>query len=238
MMRSIKVLSFLLTYPSAAHQEVLSECMDILEREKGLSAKGLRGISELCEWMETQPLLDIQEEYVSLFDRTPSLCLHLFEHIHGDSRERGQAMVDLGDIYQEAGLTMAPRELPDFLPLFLEYLSTLDTKDAYRNLGDVGAILGAIRERLKKRKSPYALVFEALLEMADRKPDLEEIQEAVKKDSGKIPDLSEIDRHWEEQSAFDNTDQTTGAGGCPAAEDMLRRINRPLMHEETQKETT
>ena len=236
-MRSIKVLSFLLTYPSAAHQEVLPECMEILEKEKGLSAKALQKVSELCQWMESRPLLDVQEEYVDLFDRTPSLCLHLFEHIHGDSRERGQAMVDLDEIYKSAGLEMSLGEMPDFLPLFLEYLSTLPPEETYRNLGDVGNVLGAIGERLNKRQSHYASVFEALLEMADRKPDLKEIEEAVKKDSGKIPDLAEIDQQWEEQFAFENTDQTTGAGGCPAAEDMLRRINIPLTNDKTQKET-
>ena len=236
-MRSIKVLSFLLTYPSAAHQEVLCECMEILEKEKGLSAKALQAVSELCQWMGSHPLLDVQEEYVNLFDRTPSLCLHLFEHIHGDSRERGQAMVDLDEIYKSAGLVMSPGEMPDFLPLFLEYLSTLAPEEAYRNLGDVGSVLAAIGERLKKRQSGYASVFEALLEMADRKPDFKEIEEAVRKDSGKIPDLSEIDQQWEEQFAFENTDQTTGAGGCPAAEDMLRRINMPLTNDKTQKET-
>jgi nitrate reductase delta subunit len=121
--------------------------------------------------------------------------------------------------------------------LFLEYLSTLPPEETYRNLGDVGNVLGAIGERLNKRQSHYASVFEALLEMADRKPDLKEIEEAVKKDSGKIPDLAEIDQQWEEQFAFENTDQTTGAGGCPAAEDMLRRINIPLTNDKTQKET-
>lgn len=236
-MRSIKVLSFLLAYPSAAHQEVLPECMEILEEEKGLSAKALQRVSELCQWIESRPLLDIQEEYVDLFDRTPSLCLHLFEHIHGDSRERGQAMVDLGEIYKSSGLIILSDEMPDFLPLFLEYLSTLSPEKTYQNLGDVGSVLGAIGERLKKRQSHYASVFEALLEMADRKPNLKEIEEAVKKDSGKIPDLAEIDQQWEEQFAFENTDQTTGAGGCPAAEDMLRRINIPVTNNKTQKET-
>src|SRR5207244_13070491 len=95
-------------------------------------------------------LYDLQERYVLLFDRTRSLSLHLFEHVHGESRDRGQAMIDLKNQYENAGLEISATELPDFVPLFLEFLSTRPRADAYELLGQPAHILSAMAERLRK----------------------------------------------------------------------------------------
>lgn len=224
-MKTLKVLGFLLSYPSAQTVEVLPECREIIHQEKWLSDESLQKLNRLMEWMEGQDLLDLQEEYVALFDRTPSLSLHLFEHVHGDSRDRGQALVDLAQVYKEAGLIIASEEMPDYLPLFLEYLSILALEEARENMNGAIDVIAAIGGRLKNRNSLYNAVFEALSETAQRKPDTKAVERALGKDAGKARSFEELDEEWKEQFAFDNTAQTTGQDGCPKAEEMLARMN-------------
>jgi nitrate reductase delta subunit len=227
-MKTLKVLGTLLTYPSADLVRALPEFQEILKKEKWLPEASLKALNHLTDWMVAEDLLDLQEEFVALFDRTPSLCLHLFEHVHGDSRDRGQALVDLSEIYKDAGLLINTEEMPDFLPLFLEYLSVIEAEESRQNLGEIANVLGVLAGRLKNRQSPYAAVFEALIEAAARKPDAKAVEEALKEAAGKASTLDELDKSWEEQQAFENTLQTTGQdmdAGCPKAEEMLARMN-------------
>ncbi len=233
-MRTLKVLGFLLTYPSLQTIEVLGECKEILRQEKWLDDEAICALEKLMDKMEKTDILDLQEEYVDLFDRTPSLSLHLFEHVHGDSKDRGQAMVDLSNVYKDAGLIINTKELPDYLPLFLEYLSIIDVDSARENLGEVVNITATIATRLKNRGSDYAAVLDALAMAASRKPDESAIDEALKQSSGAAFTFKEIDEEWEEHNAFANTQQTTGQsagqdidGGCPIAQEMLDRMNIP-----------
>ena len=109
-------------------------------------------LQTLIDELASGDLYDLQERYVLLFDRTRSLSLHLFEHVHGESRDRGQAMIDLKAHYEQAGLAMSAAELPDFLPLFLEYLATRPLKEACEPLGQPAHIFAALAERLRKRQ--------------------------------------------------------------------------------------
>lgn len=234
-MKTLKVLGFLLTYPSAQTVEVLGECREILAAEKWLDGETLVALDGLMAWMEKTDLLDLQENYVALFDRTPSLSLHLFEHIHGDSKDRGQAMVDLSDVYEDAGLIIDAKELPDYLPLFLEYLSVIELDKARENLAEVINITGILSKRLKNRESLYACVLDALAVAAACQPDIDAVEEALKKSSGAAFTFEEMDEEWEEHNAFANTQQTTGQdmdGGCPIAQQMLDRMNLPTGKEE------
>ena len=228
-MKTLKVLGFLLTYPSLQHQDVAEECRHIMLQENILSDSAKEGVYKLLFWFENTPIEDIQESYVDLFDRTPSLSLHLFEHVHGDSRSRGQALVDLNDVYVRSGLMISTEEMPDYLPLFLEYLSTRSSKDASQDITDAIDVIGAIGERLKQRKSLYAGVFDALIAIAGRKPDLSVIAKAITKSDGQELSAEQIDKEWVEQFAFENTPQTTGGNNCPAAMDMVRRMNAPII---------
>ena len=227
-MKTLKVLGALLTYPSKEQVKALPEFRAILGKEKWLPAESLKALEHLMSWMEAEDLLDLQEEFVALFDRTPSLCLHLFEHVHGDSRDRGQALVDLSGVYKDAGLLINTEEMPDFLPLFLEYLSVIEVEEAAQNLGEIANVLGVLAGRLKNRQSPYAAVFEALIEAAANKPDEKAVAESLKEAAGKASTFDELDESWEEQNAFENALQTTGIdtdAGCPIAEDMLARMD-------------
>ena len=227
-MKTLKILGAFLTYPSAGLIKALPECRTLLEKEKWVPGSSLKALDHLMDWMSGQDLLDLQEEFVALFDRTPSLCLHLFEHVHGDSRDRGQALVDLSEVYKDAGLIINTEEMPDFLPLFLEYLSVIEAEEARQNLGEIANVLGVLAGRLSNRQSPYAAVFEALIEAAAHKPDAKAVEEALKEAAGSASTFEELDASWKEQNAFENSLQTTGQdmdGGCPKAEEMLARMN-------------
>lgn len=227
-MKTLKILGCFLTYPTQDMVNALPEFRSILAKEKWLSEDSIKSLDRLMDWMTGQDLLDLQEDYVALFDRTPSLCLHLFEHVHGDSRDRGQALVDLSEVYKDAGLLINTEEMPDFLPLFLEYLSVIDVEEARQNLGETANVLGVLSGRLKNRQSPYKVVFEGLVEAASTKPDPKAVEEALKEAAGSASTFDELDEIWEEQNAFDNSLQTTGVdtdAGCPIAEDMLARMN-------------
>ncbi len=239
-MKTLKILGCLLSYPSQEKIAAFPEFKEILAQEKWLPVKSLEALDRLMDWAKQQDLLDLQEEYVSLFDRTPSLCLHLFEHVHGDSRDRGQALVNLLELYKEAGLTINTKEMPDYLPMFLEYLSIIDIEEGRQNLGEIVNILGAIAARLQNRQSLYFSVFEALIEASSCKPDKNAVTKALADATGKVSTFDELDKAWEEQNAFENSLQTTGqdiGSGCPRAEEMLARMNLPITDHKDNKET-
>ena len=123
MAKTFKVLSALLSYPTQELQAASAELRAVVADE-GLVAGDVRhALNRLISEIAAGDIYDLQERYVFLFDRTRSLSLHLFEHVHGESRDRGQAMIDLQDLYNRNGMAITATELPDFLPLFLEFLS-------------------------------------------------------------------------------------------------------------------
>lgn len=198
MNRVLKVISLLLSYPTEEMQTALPEMKAALdasatgEREKQL-------LKRLADDIAARDLYDAQERYVFLFDRTRSLSLHLFEHVHGESRDRGQAMVDLLAMYNADGLEIDAKELPDYLPLFLEFLSTKQPTEAAELLGQTVHILAALRERLKNRDSIYANAFAVLEAIARGKPDAGLLRELLEVPDDDPADLEALDRVWEEE---------------------------------------
>ena len=134
-----------------------------------------------------------------LFDRTRSLSLHLFEHVHGESRDRGQAMIDLKSQYEQHNLFMSAAELPDFVPLFLEYLSLLPAQEACDMLGQPAHIFAAMAERLRKRQSAYEAVFRALVALAAAKPKDDEVSALLQLPDPDATDLAALDAAWEDE---------------------------------------
>lgn len=165
-MRIYKILSLLLGYPDEALQRAAPEIAAMLRGTAALPADIAQRLAALAESIGAGDLLDRQEAYVALFDQTRSLSLYLFEHVHGESRDRGQAMVDLRNLYEEHGLEMEDGELPDFLPLFLEFLDTIPQEEARGLLGDVRPIAETLAKRLGKRRSLYASVLDAIVALA------------------------------------------------------------------------
>lgn len=158
-MQCYQVLSLLLQYPERELIDALRELEAVLERRPAWRER----LQPLLAWLGTTPLIDLQQHYVATFDRNPAHSLHLFEHIHGESRDRGQAMVDLLAEYRRHGLEMVGDDLPDYMPLFLEFLGQQDEDEARRLLGDAVHVLAHVGRRLAASGNPYAPLF-ALLE--------------------------------------------------------------------------
>ncbi len=199
MHKTLKILSALLTYPSAELKQAAAELRVAIDGDNALSKQQRAGIARLLGDFETKDLLDLQERYILLFDRTRSLSLHLFEHVHGESRDRGQAMVDLQQLYESHGLSFASTELPDFLPLFLEFASTISDGEARALLAETAHIFEAIRQRLKKRRSRYEVVFWCLQSLAKGRPDREAVKAMLATPDPDANDLQALDAAWEEE---------------------------------------
>jgi nitrate reductase delta subunit len=199
MKRTLKVLSALLSYPTAELQAAVPEMRAALDAERRLPQKNRDRLDRLLEEIATRDLYDLQERYVLLFDRTRSLSLNLFEHVHGESRDRGQAMVDLMALYERHGLAMAGNDLPDHLPLFLEFLSEIPELEVRGLLAETAHILEAIRLRLKKRKAPYSSVFSCVQALADAKPQIAVVETLLRESDENPEDLAALDAAWEEE---------------------------------------
>jgi nitrate reductase delta subunit len=172
---------------------------------------------------------DLQERYGLLFDRSKTLALYLFEHVHGESRDRGQAMVDLKAMYENAGLSIAVNELPDYLPLFLEFLSTQPLAAARDLLGQTAHILAALAERLDRRKSVYKAVFDALVAIAEEAPRRDVVNELLKSPDIDPMDLRALDAAWEEEEVrFGPGAQGQGACGHDGLIAKLRHAKRAV----------
>jgi len=192
MSKTLRVLSALLGYPDAQLRSHLAEMRGLLHAEGVLAPARRAEIDTLIDALEAAESMDAEADYVELFDRGRGTSLHLFEHVHGDSRERGPAMIDLGQTYAEAGLILAEGELPDYLPAVLEFVSTQPPPEARAFLGETAHILNAIFGALQQRRSAYAGALGALLELAG------EFVQPVK------PAAEEpLDESWAEPPVFD-----------------------------------
>jgi nitrate reductase delta subunit len=169
MTNSLRVLATLLGYPDAQMRGWLPEMRELLRAEATLSLSRHAEIEALMDSLQGAGELDAEADYVELFDRGRGTSLHLFEHVHGDSRDRGPAMIDLGQTYEKAGLILAEGELPDYLPAVLEFVSTQPPTEARAFLGEMAHIFNAIFGALQQRSSAYASVLGALLELAGEK---------------------------------------------------------------------
>ena len=198
MIRTLKVLSLLLAYPTREIKTAAPALATVLDAEGLLPEARRATLRRLAAQLAERDLYDLEERYVLLFDRTRSLSLHLFEHVHGESRDRGQAMVELKELYATNGLEMPANELPDYLPLFLEFLATRPASEAREYLADVAHIVAALGERLRKRKSIYAEVFAGIEALAGMKAERGDVEELLERPDDDPNDLEALDRVWEE----------------------------------------
>ena len=162
-MKALKALAALLSYPTAELVEALPDIRTAIAAERRIGRRDRVALDALIDEIAAADLLDAQEQYVALFDRGRATSLNLYEHVHGDSRDRGQAMVDLAQHYARGGLELATRELPDYLPVLLEYLSTRPFAEVEEMLRDCAHLLRSLGEALARRDSRYAVVPGTLL---------------------------------------------------------------------------
>jgi nitrate reductase delta subunit len=190
--RTLRVLAALLGYPGAEMRAHLEEMGELLQAEAALSPARLQELRALIAVLQRGDAIELEADYVQLFDRGRATALHLFEHVHGDSRDRGPAMIDLAQTYAQAGLLLGPNELPDYLPAVLEFASTLAPREARGFIGEFAHILNVLFNALQQRGSAYASVLGALLELAG------ESAQAVK-----IAAEEPLDESWAEPVVFD-----------------------------------
>ncbi|SMG22345.1 nitrate reductase molybdenum cofactor assembly chaperone [Paracoccus sp. J56] len=222
-MKTFKALSALLSYPGEDLIAALPQVEQVLQSEGLLGPRRMDEIRSLLQKLGQGDLYDLQERYVLLFDRSRSLSLNLFEHVHGESRDRGGAMVDLLETYRDGGFDLAGSELPDHLPVLLEYLSTRPLPEALALLADASHILVALAERLTRRESAYAAVLGALVALVVTEPvELPEELAAVPDDDPE--DLAALDAVWEEAQVTFGPDPNAG---CPVSRDILARMDAP-----------
>ena len=193
----LRALSALLSYPTEELREALPEIAACIRTSPLVAPSGKEPLLRLVGDLADGDLLDLEAGYVEIFDRGRTTSLNLFEHLHGESRDRGQAMVELKRHYEQAGFDLASRELPDFLPVMLEYLSCRDLAEARYMLADCAHILRRIGEALFARNSAYAAVSQVLLAIA-REPLID--PSTVCRASE--PTADTLDREWAEPPAF------------------------------------
>ena len=198
-MLTLKVLSHLLSYPEAETLAALDEMTAVIEQEKLLPEAHIKPVLAIINSYRGADLLDLQERYVALFDRGRYLSLHIFEHVHGESRDRGQAMVNLMQMYEAHGFEMSTHELPDYIPLFLEFLSQQEPAEAVKLLQDAMPVLSLLGARLAERGSEFQAIFAALESIAGEPERINEIRQQA---STENPDetILHMDEIWEEEA--------------------------------------
>ncbi len=195
-MIEFRALSALLSYPTAELRQALPEVAAAIAASPLIAERERLGIAAFIDELAGGDLMDAEARYVELFDRSRTASLHLFEHLYGDSRDRGEAIVDLKRVYERAGFALTTSELPDYLPVLLEYLSCRELAEARDMLSDCAHILKKIAETLIGRESAYASVLQALIVIAGERPV----------DAASVPKARDgrenIDRDWFEEPAF------------------------------------
>jgi nitrate reductase molybdenum cofactor assembly chaperone NarJ/NarW len=214
---TLRSLSLLLQYPDARHRELLPAIVDAIDEEAVLSVSRRREIRALADELLRSDPMDVEARYVELFDRGRSTSLHLFEHVHGDSRDRGPAMVDLVKTYEGANMYLGEGELPDHLCVILEFASTQPPNVARDFLGEMAHILNAIFSALVQRESRYATLVAAVLEIAGHKAEPVHVAED-----------EPLDASWAEPMAFDGcSSKGQAAPGQPQPMQIVRRTGTP-----------
>jgi nitrate reductase delta subunit len=215
MLMSYRALGLMLTYPTEAFAELMPAAAQAIEAEALVPRPQRKRLVALARGLASGDLYERQSAYVDLFDRTRSLSLNLYQHVHGESRDRGQAMVELLKLYSSRGLELSARELPDHLPVFLEFLSTLPREEAAALLGEAAHVLEALRERLDRRRSPYARVLDALVALAATGSSLsrDALNSLLMEPDDDPGDLEALDRAWAEEQVTFGPDKVE----CPKA---------------------
>lgn len=189
----LRALSALLAYPDSELRAALPEITDVIRTSRAIKKRHRTNLIALADEIANSEELEAESRYVDLFDRGKQTSLNLFEHVHGDGRQRGPAMLELRERYLGADMEPMGDELPDHLPLMLEYLSCQSLSETRSMIGEIAHILRQLGNTLLKRQSRYAAVMAALLAIGNEK-GLD--SNAV------IPPPEDLDRDWEQKPAF------------------------------------
>ncbi len=204
----LKVISRLLDYPSEGLFEASDELNDAVNASIYINPERRIALCEFIDKLTSRDIFDAQESYDLLFDRGRALSLLLFEHVHGESRDRGQAMVNLMKVYKSNGFHNDSSQLPDYIPLYLEFLSEQEPEFVQEWLGDICHLLTMLSERLIERECYYSVLFDSLIDLSGLVVDRAEIIESVKKEK-RDDTIEAIDKEWEDKEIkFDDPIQS------------------------------
>ena len=228
----LKVISRLLDYPSAELFSASEELIGVVNKADNISTKNRDSLVDFVQKLTSRDLYDAQESYDLLFDRGRALSLLLFEHVHGESRDRGQAMVDLLEVYKSKGFEVDSSQLPDYIPLYLEFLSEQEADFAEEWLGDICHLMTMLSERLIDRECYYSVLFDSLIDISGLEVNREKITEAVKKEE-RDDTIEAIDKEWEDKEIkFDDPISSNGVipsgENCPSASSGVHKSNNSL----------
>ncbi|EMC7916804.1 nitrate reductase molybdenum cofactor assembly chaperone [Enterobacter kobei] len=206
-MQILKIVALLIEYPDDTLWENRDEALSLIAQDAPM-------LLPFARQHLSAPLLDKQAEWCEVFERGRATSLLLFEHVHAESRDRGQAMVDLMSQYEKAGLVLDCRELPDYLPLYLEYLSIVTDGEAREGLQNVAPILALVGGRLKQRGVAHYQLFDALLALAGSRLSSDSVTQQV---SGEKRDDTRqaLDAVWEEEQVKFIEDNATSCDSSP-----------------------
>ncbi|MFA5417516.1 MAG: nitrate reductase molybdenum cofactor assembly chaperone [Bacteroidales bacterium] len=194
MIKTYKILSLCLSYPNTDLQLFLSEVENELQKEALLNSQKIEEVCSFVHHFKNMELTDWQAQYVQLFDNSRSASLHLFEHIKSDSKDRGQAMVDLLEFYKENGMELSANELPDYLPVFLEFLSTQQPQKAAELLSEPIHVIDRINKALAEKQNPYSDIFSAIISLSSKQPDKKATENIIKNEKP-----LDLDAEYEEE---------------------------------------
>ncbi|WP_171923480.1 nitrate reductase molybdenum cofactor assembly chaperone [Salmonella bongori] len=206
-MQILKVIGLLMEYPDELLWECKDDALALVRHEAPM-------LTDFTRELLNAPLLDKQAEWCEVFDRGRATSLLLFEHVHAESRDRGQAMVDLLSQYEKVGLQLDCRELPDHLPLYLEYLSVLPEAQAREGLQNVAPILALLGGRLKQRQTPWYPLFDALLQLAGSSLSSDSVTKQVNQET-RDDTRQALDAVWEEEQVKFIDDNATACDSSP-----------------------
>ena len=223
--RTLKALSLILSYPTRELQHAMPEIGAVLASDTRLTAAARRALRPLVEELSGRDIYELEEQFVLLFDRSRTLSLNLFEHVHGESRDRGGAMVSLVETYREGGFDPVTSELPDHLPVLLEFLATQPPEDAQDILADAAHIFQVLAERLARRESAYGAVFASLMQLSGAQISTDAVAEMLEQPDDDPTDLEALDEVWEESEVLFGPDPNAG---CPQAREMLAQMDMPV----------
>ncbi|WP_039019804.1 nitrate reductase molybdenum cofactor assembly chaperone [Halocynthiibacter namhaensis] len=221
----LKAISAILSYPTEEFQAAAQELKDALAQGGLLTPELIDLMSRLVDDIAGQDIYEVQERYVSIFDRSRTLSLNLFEHVHGESRDRGPAMVDLVEMYRAGGFDPIASELPDHLPVLLEFLASRPLEETKDILGDTAHILENLQTRLTRRESVYAAAMAALQHIAGVKADAAAVEALLSVPDEDPDDLEALDAVWEEAEVTFGPDPSAG---CPQVRDILSNLDQPV----------
>lgn len=156
----LKVISLLLGFPDSE----LIDCLPFLEEavDRLFPDEAAPKCRTVIAFLTSTPLMRLQETYTATFDLNPAVCLNLTYHRWGDGEDRGKALADIQEAYYRGGYGRAMGELPDYLPMVLEFIAACPDPALIPVFTDYLDALDTIAEGLRKADSPYAGLLEIL----------------------------------------------------------------------------